>query len=89
LTGTGTAPPQHVVELAWSDVSSVVGYNVYRGGQVAGPYAKINSSLGATTAYSDNTVQAGQTYYYVTTAVDASGTESVYSTSVTAVVPTP
>jgi len=89
LTGTGTAPPQHVVELTWSDVSTVVGYNVYRGAQLAGPYTKINSSLNATAAYSDNSVQAGQTYYYVTTAVNASGTESAYSTSVTAVVPTP
>ena len=89
LTGTGTAPPQHVVELAWSDVSTVVGYNVYRGAQLAGPYSKINSSLDATTVYSDNTAQAGQTYYYVTTAVDASGAESAYSSSVTAVVPTP
>jgi hypothetical protein len=41
------------------------------------------------TGYTDNTVQAGVTYYYVTTAVDASGVESVYSNQAQAVVPTP
>jgi fibronectin type 3 domain-containing protein len=39
------------------------------------------------TAYTDTTVQAGQTYYYVTTAVDSSGNESTYSNEVQAVVP--
>jgi len=67
----------------------VVGYNIYRSGTSDGPYAKINSALNATTAYTDNTVQAGVTYYYVTTAVDASGVESVYSNQAPAVVPSP
>jgi len=35
----------------------------------------------------DSTVQNGTTYYYVTTAVDASGDESVYSNQATAVIP--
>jgi hypothetical protein len=39
--------------------------------------------------YSDSTVQSGQTYYYVTTAVSSTGTESAYSNQVTAVVPFP
>jgi len=39
--------------------------------------------------YSDSTVQAGQTYYYATTAVDSSGSESGYSNKVQVVVPTP
>ena len=89
LTGAGTAPPQHMVNLTWDSVSTVVGYNVYRGSQSAGPYAKVNSSLDASTAYTDNSVQAGQTYYYVTTAVDATGAESGYSGVVQALVPTP
>ena len=66
-----------------------MGYNVYRGTQSAGPYTKINSALDASTAYTDNSVQAGQTYYYVTTAVDANGAESSYSGAVQALVPTP
>jgi len=89
LTGAGTAPPQHLVNLTWDGVSAVVGYNVYRSSQSAGPYTKINSSLDASTTYADNSVQAGQTYYYVTTAVDAGGTQSQYSGAVQALVPTP
>ena len=37
----------------------------------------------------NNSVQAGQTYYYVTTAIDSSGAESGYSSTVQAVVPSP
>jgi len=40
----------------------------------------------ASTNYADLTVQAGQTYYYVVTAVSG-GVESVFSNEVTAVVP--
>jgi Abnormal spindle-like microcephaly-assoc'd, ASPM-SPD-2-Hydin len=89
LTGSGTLSA-HSVNLSWSpSTSAVVGYNVYRSGTSGGPYGKINSVLHLTTAYTDNTVEAGLTYYYVTTAVDASGGESVYSNQVQAVVPTP
>jgi hypothetical protein len=89
-SGTGTAPPQHSVDLTWNaSTSVVVGYNVYRGTTSGGPYSKINSSLDGSTAYTDSTVQAGQTYYFVTTAVDSTGAESVYSNQVTAVIPTP
>ena len=38
---------------------------------------------------SDNQVVAGQTYYYVATAVDGSGVESGYSNQVQAVIPKP
>jgi fibronectin type 3 domain-containing protein len=41
----------------------------------------------AGTSYTDVTVQGGQTYYYVTTAIDSGGNESVYSNEATAVVP--
>jgi hypothetical protein len=89
LTGTGTAPPQHTVDLMWNSASAVVGYNVYRGGQPSGPYTKMNSSPDASPAYTDNSVQAGHTYYYVTTAIGSSGEESSYSSAVQAVVPSP
>jgi len=90
LTGSGTAPPQHIVALSWMDTSSgVVGYNIYRGSISGGPYTKINSALNATTSYTDSTVQAGLTYYYATTAVDGTGRESGYSNQVPAVIPTP
>jgi fibronectin type 3 domain-containing protein len=67
----------------------VVGYNVYRGDGSGGPYSKINTSLDATTNYTDNQVVAGQTYYYVTTAADGNGVESGYSNQVQAVIPQP
>jgi hypothetical protein len=47
------------------------------------------TSLDSTTGYTDASVQSGQTYYYVTTAVDSSSVESGYSNEVTGVVPTP
>ena len=90
MTGSGALSPLHSVDLSWSpSTSAVVGYNIYRSGTSDGPYAKINSALNATTAYTDNTVQAGATYYYVTTAVDGSGVESAYSNQAQAVVPSP
>ena len=86
LSGTGS----HSVTLSWqASTSTVAGYNVYRGTASGGPYTKLNSSLVAVTNYSDGSVQAGQTYYYVATAVDASNDESAYSNQTTAVVPTP
>jgi fibronectin type 3 domain-containing protein len=66
-----------------------VGYNVYRGTQSGGPYAVLNSSPNPSTSFTDSTVQAGSTYYYVVTAVDSTGTESAYSNQAQAVVPTP
>ena len=90
VSGTGTPPPQHSVSLSWiASTSTVAGYNVYRGSQSGGPYVAVNSALDASTGYTDNSVQAGQTYYYVVTAVDNSGNESVYSNQAQAVIPTP
>jgi len=89
LGGSGTAAPQHSVALSWDpSSSSVVGYNVYRGGQSGGPYSKV-ASMNASTDYIDSTVQSGQTYFYVTTAVDGSGKESANSNQTQAVIPTP
>ena len=90
LGGNGVAPPPHGVSLSWGNSGSgTVGYNVYRGSTAGGPYNKINSALDATPAYSDDSVLAGQTYYYVATAVDGSGMESPYSNEAQAVIPSP
>jgi hypothetical protein len=90
LGGNGVAPPPHGVSLSWGNSGSgTVGYNVYRGGTAGGPYSKVNSALDATPAYSDDSVLAGQTYYYVATAVDGSGMESPYSNEAQAVIPSP
>ena len=86
LSGTGIV--QHSVALTWNaSTSTVAGYNVYRSTVSGGPYAKINSSLVAALNYTDSTVQSGTTYYYVTTAADSSGNESVFSNQVSATIP--
>src|SRR5207237_6612911 len=90
LSGSGALSPLHSVDLSWSPTTSaVLGYNVYRSGASDGPYAKINSALNATTAYTDNTVQAVVTYYYMTTSEDVSSMEIIISNQAQAVVPTP
>ena len=90
LSGTGVAPIQHSVALSWAPSSSdVAGYNVYRGSQSAGPYAKINSSIEGSTDYADDSVSAGNSYYYEVTSVDANGMESIPSQPVAASVPSP
>jgi fibronectin type 3 domain-containing protein len=76
------------VTLNWTaSTSTVSGYNVYRSTTSGAGYAKINSSLVGAVTYADSTVQGGNTYYYVTTAVDSSGTESAFSNQATAVIP--
>lgn len=88
LAGTGSAAVQHTVNLAWiASTSTVTGYNVYRGTVSGGPYSKINSSVDGATTYADSTVTNGQTYFYVTTAVDGSGNESSDSNQVSAAIP--
>ena len=81
----------HTVSLSWlaSTSPTVAGYSVYRGTASGGPYTKLNSSLATGTSYVDGAVQAGQTYYYVVTAVDAGNNSSVYSNEAQAVVPSP
>ena len=76
------------VELRWTASSStgVSGYNIYRGTTPGGPYTKVNPSLTVTSSYTDS-VPPGQTYYYVTTAVGSSGSESSYSNEAKAIVP--
>jgi Abnormal spindle-like microcephaly-assoc'd, ASPM-SPD-2-Hydin len=88
LSGSGTVGT-HSVGLTWSPESAVSGYNIYRGTKSGGPYSKINSVLDASTSFTDTAVQAGYTYYYVTSAVSGNGLESKYSNQVKAVIPTP
>jgi len=88
LTGTGVAPVQHSVALTWNaSTSTVSGYNVYRSTVSGSSYTKINPSLVTVLSYTDSAVQSGTTYFYVTTAVDSAGNESVYSNQVSAPIP--
>ena len=88
LSGTGAQASSHTVALSWNaSTSTVSGYNVYRSTTSGSGYVKINSSLLPGLTYTDSNVQSATTYYYVSTAVDSSGTESSYSTQATAVIP--
>jgi fibronectin type 3 domain-containing protein len=65
----------------------VAGYKVYRGTVSGGPYTAVTTNLNVPTSFTDTNVTSGTTYYYVVTAVDAIGDESVYSEEVSATVP--
>jgi len=85
-----TVVAPHLVSLKWSPSTStdVSYYKVYRGTISGGPYSVLSNGV-TVTLYTDSSVQSGSTYYYVTTAVDTSGTESAYSGAAQAVIPMP
>jgi len=84
---TAAAQQAHSVALTWNaSTCAVAGYNVYRSTVSGSQYAKVNSSLVSGLTYTDTTVASGL-YYYVTTAVDASGNESAPSNEASANVP--
>jgi ASPM-SPD-2-Hydin domain-containing protein/HYDIN/CFA65/VesB family protein len=91
LSGTGTQDTSYTVNLSWnpSTSSDIVGYNVYRTtfGTACGAYAKLNSKIDPSTSYADSSVADGQTYCYVTTAVNSKNQESAYSEPVEAKIP--
>ena len=88
LSGTGVLA--HSATLNWTaSTSTVIGYNVYRGTVSGGPYTLLNPSPVAATQYLDSTVTAGQTYYYVVTAVASGNVQSADSNQVSATIPTP
>jgi hypothetical protein len=85
---TASQESSHSVQLAWhGSTSSVVGYTIYRSTTSGGPYVKISASLVTSLTYSDTAVANSTIYYYVTTSVDSSGIESVYSNQAAANVP--
>ena len=89
LNGTGTSSQNHRVSLSWTASTSqnVIGYNVYRGNHSGGPYSRINSTLDPSTTYTDESVVDGNTYYYVTRAIDSDYEESGYSNQAQAKIP--
>jgi hypothetical protein len=88
LSGTGVATVNHSVALTWTQsTSTVIGYNTYTSAISGGPYTKLTGTPAAATSYTDSSVQAGQTYYFVVTSVDSSNLESAYSAEVSALIP--
>ena len=88
LSGTGAS---HQVELNWNPPSSsgdpIVGYNVYRASSGSSSFARLNSSVDATAAYTDGTVQSGAAYDYRVTSLNSSGLESSPSNKISVNVP--
>ncbi len=87
LSGSGTTPVTHFVNLTWNGATGDAGYYVYAATQSGGPYTRLVSSPITTTSFADTSVTSGQTYYFVTTAIDSSGMESTYSNEAAAVIP--
>jgi hypothetical protein len=88
LSGVGVQVTPQSVSLTWSEAgTTATGYNTYQATVSGGAFTKLNSSPDAAQSYTDTTVQAGQTYYYVVTSVNAAGMESAYSNQVSIAVP--
>jgi len=88
LSMTSPPPVQHTVSLSWNSPkgATVVSYSMYRSTIPGGSYALVASAIGGT-PYADQSAQSGTPYYYVVTAVDSQGRESIYSNEVRAAVP--
>ncbi len=87
LSGTGNP---HKVDLSWQAPTgsgvTITGYNVYRAPSGGSSFALVNS-MDSQTAFSDASVQSGQTYNYYVTSVDSAGVESAPSNTTTVAVP--
>ncbi|MCX6561410.1 MAG: M28 family metallopeptidase [Candidatus Aminicenantes bacterium] len=71
------------VGLRWNANSdAVVGYHVYRTTTPGGPYERLTTAPQTATEIMDRFLDAGVTYYYAVSAVDAQGRESRYSIEV-------
>ncbi len=83
--GLNTIVGDGTVNLDWADngESDFASYTVYRSTTSGSGYSAIASGLTAS-AYTDNTVSNGVTYYYFVTAVDTSGGESTDGNEVSA-----
>ncbi len=87
LSGTGVVAA-HSVALSWNPSGSgTTGYNIYVGSNSGGPYSKLTPSPVTAAAYLDTNVLAGDTYYYVVTALNSANQESAHSSEVKAVIP--
>lgn len=86
---SASAQSSHSVTLTWTASTSLnVTYNVYRGTVSGGPYSKLNTAPITVLTYVDS-ANIVTTYYYVCTAVNSSGIESVNSNEVSGGVPNP
>ncbi len=91
--GVTVLPDDGKVWLDWNDNSEpdLVGYHVYRSPTSGSGYQRLNGPLPVeyltVSDYIDRSVVNGQTYFYMITAVDASGNESAPSVEISDVTP--
>jgi chitin-binding protein len=81
-TGLAATAGNAQASLAWNAVSGATGYNVKRSLTSGGPYANVAANTTAT-SFVNTGLTNGTPYYYVVTALNASG-ESPISTQVSA-----
>ena len=84
-----SAQTEHFIAVSWTYTQSAdtaVGFNVYRGTLSGGPYTKQNTTLipVTTLTYQDSNGTANTQYFYVVTAQDSNGFESVFSNQTSA-----
>ncbi len=77
-TGLTATAGNAQVALSWAATSGATGYNVKRSTTNGGPYANVATNV-TSTSFTNTALTNGTTYYYVVTAVNASG-ESPVST---------
>lgn len=93
LSETASTPPpaSHSVSLTWNAPSSssdpVDSYQVDRAPSGSTAYAAVGTTAAASTAFTDSSVTAGQTYVYEVRAVDQSGNMSKPSNTMTLTIP--
>jgi predicted carbohydrate-binding protein with CBM5 and CBM33 domain len=80
--GLIATPGNGQVSLSWNAASGATGYNVKRSTTNGGPYTNVATNV-TSTSYTNTGLTNGTTYYYVVTAVNASG-ESPVSTQASA-----
>jgi fibronectin type 3 domain-containing protein len=80
-TGITVVPGVDRVFLTWNENKErdLAGYRIYRSVSSDKNYEVLTEKLLTRTTFSDETVKAGTTYYYIVTAVDTSGNESARS----------
>ena len=91
LSETGTTAATHQVSLQWdasaSGSGAVANYEVNRAASGSTQFSTLAKTGATTTAWTDNSVQAGKTYVYEVLTVGKTGTLSSPSNKVTLAVP--
>jgi fibronectin type 3 domain-containing protein len=85
---TATNITSSSVTLSWSESSAVTSYVIERSASASFTSPTISTPTGTATTYTDNTVAAGQTYYYEVAAVGTGG-QSAFSASGAVTTPAP